>query len=254
MKRLFMLIAGLVCFTTLPGFARLHKLPFDNTCCVIKGPDLTVADIIQQNVKAGQAKGVRPLGVPHWWDWYDGANRPIGHTFKLAPGFTENVGYGIVHELKGSPQPNHAKVYLGPMDVWLYGADGQWRQVKHGILTGASYRADFKDNASKPWQVIKSPRGQVLITEPEPEWNLHFWNEGERGKARPDDEYVYVRYWAKASDDHMLVACGGDDQYNGSQLSTFGQSNHVLLTTQWQSIVYSNAPQPVLNQLPKDAL
>jgi hypothetical protein len=250
-SRLFVLLSLLCVSMGTAGAMEAPKKVVKPVNLALNAPKLTTADVIKQNVKTYQAEGVRPSGVPYWWDWYSGANKAIG--LKLEPGFLENTGYGIIHELKGSKQPNHVKAYIGPIEVWLYGSDGKWRKVIHSKVYGSNYRADFKNNESKPWKATTIMDDKVIVAEPEPDYNLHFWNYTNRGIARPDDIYVYTRYYAKAGANNALVACAGDDQYNGAKSNSMGQSNHMLLTTNWQSIVYTSAPEAILKKLPKSA-
>jgi hypothetical protein len=225
-----------------------------------------LSEAIHQNTP-GNSQG-QPLGLS--WDtgfWlHPASGRGVtwGPVATAPPSdFSAVTGWGQVYQEAGAPvSPNAASdtVQIANFTTYVHLTSGTWVKVQDQAQSGvggAHYVADFSSGVTIPWTQQTLSDGSVSFDAPPSGYNDHFWP-GARGTYTPGTvDGVFVAADMKTNDPSAnLVAQLGADwwrdasaQYakvNGQDVNNpgVGGNNWTKLTTQWQTLYFTNlSPQ-----------
>lgn len=159
------------------AFASLYALAGQGE----ESPGIGIKQLLELNTDWSRPHEGSPMGVPRDFDW---ASRPRLEAGNQSGGFTAVTGWGHVFWGKGTighPGP----IQIRNFQTYLcHGADRRWVRIQSGGIEGATFRADFKDNAARAATRFNTENGVSTLTF-EAGKTFHFWSAS--GRARLPD-------------------------------------------------------------------
>lgn len=115
----------------------------------------------------------KPMGVPQDYSWYAKPQVEAGNR----PGrFKTITGWGHAFWSKGT-LGHPGQLQIRNFQTFICsGADRRWERIQSGMLEGAEYRADFKNNAAKKARYTSD--GIVTTVTFDAGNTFHFWPKG----------------------------------------------------------------------------
>jgi hypothetical protein len=209
---------------------------------------VALATAIFQNTP-GNSVGA-PAGVPTDYSWYGGKDGPTGLAGPPA-GFSAFTGWGIIYPNVGEPNVS-CNVYIDGFEAYEHLTTGTWVLAQNQTtnpVEGAHYIADFGNNASLPWTEVSVAGGGIEVDSPPTGYNDHYYP-GTRGTYTPgtvDGVFVKVKLKTDNASANLVAALGADWWLNATapydnMLTNpgVGQSNFILLTTQYQNLYFTS--------------
>jgi Malectin domain len=207
-----------------------------------------LATAIFQNTP-GNSVGA-PAGVPSDYSWYGGKSGTNGLADAPA-GFSAFTGWGIIYPNVGEPNVS-CNVYIDGFEAYEHLTTGAWvlaQSQTADSIEGAHYIADFSNNASEPWTEESVAGGGVEVDSPPTGYNNHYYP-GARGTYTPgtvNGLFVKVKLKTDNASANLVAALGADwwlsatAAYDNMETNPgVGQSNFILLTTQYQTLYFTS--------------